>query len=207
VIHCKHCGTELPDQAKFCLQCGNRIEPEPEQPVEQPPKQLEAPLDFVQPAAMGGMFLGVLSSIPIVSIGFCLWILLGGGIAVTQLMKQRRSGVTYGDGAFAGVLSGLFGSLVGTAIQMCFRVIAAPFFQSQEQQLEQLLNQMAVEGPMRDWVLRAASGEISVTTVIFTLFSNLLAFSLFAMIGGILAVALLNKKRGAGKPPRPNIPS
>ena len=195
MIHCKHCGTELPDQAKFCLQCGQQVQPE--EPPEQPAKESEPPLDFLQPAVMGGMFLGVLSSIPIISIGLCMWVLLGGGIAVVQLMRQRLSGitrVTFGDGAFVGVLSGVFGSLVGTTIQMCFRVIAAPFFQSQQQQLEQLLNQMAVEGPMRDWVLRAASGEISLTTVIFTLFSNLLAFSLFAMIGGILAVALLRRR-------------
>jgi hypothetical protein len=193
VIRCKHCGTELPDQAKFCHQCGNPVEPE-EQP-EQPAKEPEPPLEFIQPAVMGGMFLGVLSSIPIISIGFCLWILLGGAIAAQQLTAQRRSGVTYGDGAFVGVLSGVWGALVGTTIQMCFRVIAAPFFASQQQQLEQLLNQMSVEGPMRDWVLRAASGEISLTTVIFTLFSNLLAFCLFAMIGGILAVALLKKRK------------
>ena len=193
MILCKHCGTELPDHAKFCLQCGNRIEQE--EPKEQPVKQPEPPLDFMQPAVMGGMFLGVLSSIPIISIGFCMWILLGGAIAAQQVMRQRRSGVTYGDGAFVGVMSGVFGSLVGTTIQMCFRVIAAPFFASQQQQLEQLLNQMGAEGPMRDWVLRAASGEISLTTVIFTLFSNLLAFSLFAMIGGILGIAILRRKR------------
>jgi hypothetical protein len=193
VILCKNCGTELPDHARFCLQCGNPVEPE--EPAGQPAKEPEPPLDFVQPAAMGGMFLGVLSSVPIVSIGFCMWILLGGAIAAQQVSRQRRSGVTYGDGAFAGVLSGLFGSLVGTTIQMCFRVIAAPFFASQQQQLEQILNQMGVEGPMRDWVVRAASGEISLTTVIFTLFSNLLAFSLFAMIGGILAIAILKKRK------------
>jgi zinc-ribbon domain len=193
VILCKHCGTELPDHAKFCLQCGSPVEPE--EHAEQPAKGPERPLNFVQPAVMGGMFLGILSSIPLVSIGFCMWILLGGAIAAQQVSRQRRSGVTYGDGAFAGVLSGLFGSLVGTTVQMCLRVIASPFFESQQQQLEQLLNQMGVEGPMRDWVLRAASGEISLTTVVFTLFSNLLAFSLFAMIGGILAIALLKKRK------------
>ena len=192
---CKHCGTELPDHARFCLQCGNAVEPEVEVQPEQPAKEPEPPLDFVQPALLGGMFLGVLSSIPIVSIGFCMWILFGGAIAAQQVARQRRSGITYGDGAFAGVLSGLFGSLVGTTIQMSLRVIAAPIFESQQQQLEQILNQMGVEGPMRDWVLRAASGEISLTTVIFTLFSNLLAFSLFAMIGGILAIALLKRRK------------
>jgi hypothetical protein len=204
VIFCKHCGAELPDHARFCLQCGNRVEPEePAQPAQKP----EAPLDFVQPALMGGMFLGVLSSVPIIQAGncfFCMWVLLGGGVATVMLTRQRPSGISYGDGAFVGVLSGLVGAVVGTILQMSFRAIASGLFESTQQQLEQMLQQIGAEGPMRDWVLRSMSGEISTTTVTFTFFANLLAFSLFAMIGGILTIALLNKRKGAGNNPRPS---
>jgi hypothetical protein len=55
---------------------------------------------------------------------------------------------------------------------------------------------------MRDWVLRVASGELSTFTVVFTFLSNLIVFSLFAMIGGILAVAIL-RKREQGASVRP----
>ena len=80
--------------------------------------------------------------------------------------------------------------------------MAARLFESQQQQLEQILNQLGAEGPMRDWVLRAASGEISAATLVFTFFTNLLVFSLFAMIGGILTVAILEKrKKGEGRTP------
>jgi hypothetical protein len=206
VISCKHCGAELPDHARFCLQCGNAVEPE--EPAQQPPSPAPPPpLDFLQPALTGGMFLGVLSSVPIIQAGncfFCMWVLLGGGIATVMLTRQRPSGISYGDGAFAGVLSGLFGSVVGTLLQMSFRAIASGLFESQQQQLEQMLNQVGAEGPMRDWILRSMSGEISATTVAFTFFANLIAFSLFAMIGGILTIALLNKRRGAGNNPRRN---
>ncbi len=47
---------------------------------------------------------------------------------------------------------------------------------------------------MRDFVLRAASGEISAATVLFTFITNLLMFALFAMIGGILALAILKRR-------------
>jgi hypothetical protein len=198
VIVCKHCGAELPDHAKFCLQCGNPIEPE--QPPERPPSPPVVPLDFVQPALTGGMFLGVLSSVPFISAGncfFCMWVLLGGGIATIMLIRQRPSGITYGDGAFVGVLSGLVGAVIGTLLQMSFRAMASGLFESQQQQLEQMLNQIGAEGPMRDWILRAMSGEISTITVTFTFFANVIAYSLFAMIGGILTIALLNKKKKA----------
>jgi hypothetical protein len=208
VIFCKQCGAELPDHAKFCLQCGSRVEPE--EPKERPLKQPELRLDFVQPALTGGMFLGVLSSLPFIQAGnciFCMWVLLGGGIATVMLTKQRPSGITYGDGAFVGVLSGLFGAVVGTILQLSFRAMATRLFESQQQQLEQMLTQIGAEGPMRDWILRSMSGEVSATTVTFTFFTNLIAFSLFAMIGGILTIALLNKRKGAGNNPRPNIPA
>ncbi len=146
------------------------------------------------------MFLGFLSSIPFVSAGNCLccaWVLLGGGIAVMMLTRQRPSGIRYGDGAFVGVLSGLVGAVVGTIVQMSFHAMASRLFESQREQLEQILNQLGYEGPMREWVLRAASGEISVPTLVFTFFTNLLVFSLFAMIGGILTVALLEKRKSA----------
>lgn len=199
MTQCKQCGVNLPEEAKYCLQCGTPVQPEepvqPTGPVAPPPE-----LDFVQPALTGGMFLGLLSSIPIISAGnllCCMWVLLGGGIAAIMLLRQRPSGITNGDAAFGGVLSGLFGAIVATVVQMSFRAIAARFFESQQQQLEDMLKQIGAEGPMRDWTLRAFSGEISVATILFTFFTNLIAFALFAMIGGILAIAIINKRKAA----------
>lgn len=199
-MRCRQCGAELPDEAKFCLQCGTSLEPEPEQP---PPPQAPLPdLDFIQPALSGGMFLGLLSSIPVISAGnllCCMWVLLGGGAAAVLLTRQRPlRTITYGDGAFAGVLSGFFGAIIGTAVQVSFDVLLKGFFESQRQQIETALNQIGAEGALRDLVLRVASGEVSLGTVLFIFLGNLLAFALFAMIGGILAIAIL-KKREATK--------
>ena len=194
---CRHCGAELPDDAKFCLQCGTPVQPPAEAPVEvqQGPPTPLSELDFIQPALTGGMFLGVLSSLPIIGAGCCLWVLAGGGIAVVLLTRQRRlSALTYGDASFVGALSGLFGAVVGTVLQLATHVITARFFGSQQQQIENLLNQLGAEPPMRDWVLQAFSGQITTATVLFTFFSNLIAFSLFAMIGAILAKAMLNRR-------------
>jgi len=44
-------------------------------------------------------------------------------------------------------------------------------------------------------LIRVASGEVSVGTILFTFFMNLLLmWSLFAMIGGILTVAIVNRR-------------
>jgi len=196
VKQCKECGANLPDQAKFCLQCGRPVERSVES---EEPRQQSTPrqLDFIQPALAGGMFLGLFSTMPFISAANCLccmWVLMGGGIAATLLMRQRPSGITYGDGAFVGVLSGLFGAIVGTALHIPILIISTRLFGSQQQQLEELLRQLRIEGPMRDWLQRVASGEISPATIFFTFFANLLLWSLFAMIGGILTVAIVNRR-------------
>ena len=189
---CKECGANLPDQARFCLQCGTAVQADTPAASQTSPQ-----LDFIQPALAGGMFLGFFSSLPLISAGnvlCCMWVLLGGGIAVVMLTRQRPSGITYGDGAFVGVLSGLFGAIVGTAVQIPVQIISARLFQSEQQRFEEWFRQLGVEGPMKDWLLRMASGEVSVATVLFTFFANLLMWSLFAMIGGILTVAIMRKR-------------
>jgi hypothetical protein len=198
VTQCKGCGANLPDHARFCLQCGTPVQasaPDQNLPDGQtpPPK-----LDFLQPALAGGMFLGVLSTLPFINLAnllCCMWVLLGGGIAAVMVSRQRPGGITYGDGAFVGVLSGLFGAIFGTALSIPLQLISARVIGSQQQQWEEYFRQFGVEGPLRDWMLQIVSGEISVATVLFTFFANLLTWSLFAMIGGIIAVAVLNKRK------------
>ena len=146
------------------------------------------------------MFLGLLSSLPFISAGnvlCCMWVLGGGGLAVLMLVKQRPSGITYGDGAFVGVLSGLFGAVVATLVSIPVRILTARVFESQPQALEEAFREIGLEGPFRDLMMRVASPEISAVTITFTFFMNLLMFSLFAMIGGILTIAILNKKKNA----------
>ena len=195
---CKQCGTDLPEQARFCFQCGAPVIPPEPPPTPAPPPTPKPELDFLQPALAGGMFLGIFSSLPLINAGNCLccmWILGGGGIAAFLLTRQRPSGIAYGDGAFVGVLSGLFGAVVATLISIPVRVLSARIFESQQQALDEAFREIGLEGPLRDLMMRVASPEISVVTVAFTFFMNLLIFSLFAMIGGILMVAIFNKKR------------
>ncbi len=192
MIQCKQCGANLPEDARFCLQCGTSVE------ILEQPAATAAPLDFVQPALAGGMFLGLLSSIPIIAAGnclCCLWIIGGGGLAAFLLSKQRPVGLTYGDGAFVGVLSGVFGAVVGTVISIPIQIISLRIFGSQQQAVEQFIRDMGFQGPIPDWMLQVASPEVTVTKVAFTLLGNLIFYSLFAMIGGILGVAVLQKQK------------
>jgi uncharacterized membrane protein YbaN (DUF454 family) len=201
-MQCKQCGADLPEEARFCLQCGAPTQRPEEPPLE--PRRPEGPapeLDFVQPALVGGALLGLLSSLPVISAGNCLccmWVLGGGGLSTYMLAKQQPGRrLTYGDGAFAGVLSGLFGAIIATIVSIPVKIVSAPFLKSQEDQVEEMLRNMPeMEGWLRDLLTRAISPEVSVSTVLFNFLSYLIMFALFAMIGGILAVVIL-QKRGA----------
>jgi|GEM_PF-1353770 len=39
--HCSECGAELREDSKFCLECGKKVEPSNEKPIESPPPQQE----------------------------------------------------------------------------------------------------------------------------------------------------------------------
>jgi hypothetical protein len=155
----------------------------------------------MQPALAGGTALAVLSSIPVVNAGNCLccmWVLGGGGLAAYMLSRQQPgTRLTYGDGAFAGVLSGLFGAIIYSILSIPIKIMTAPFLRSQQEQFEQMLRNMPeMEGWLRDLIMQSIAPQVSVAGVLFTFFSSLITYALFAMIGGILTVAIL-QKRGA----------
>lgn len=208
MTRCSQCGAELPDQARFCLNCGTAVAKEEPEPESEPsgfaqrplPPAPPKPLEFLQPALAGGMFLGMLSALPLINLGNCLccmWVLAGGGIGAILLSRQRPSGLTFGDGAFVGVLSGVFGSVVATAVHIPVQIISSRLFESQPQEMEQLFQQLGIEGPVRDGMLQMMSGEVTIATVLIIFLSYLLMSSLFAMIGGILTVAIMNKRAQA----------
>src|SRR5262249_47369495 len=146
----------------------------------------------------GGLALGLLSSMPYIQFGnyfCCMWVVGGGALSSYFLLKQRPTGIRYGDGAFGGVLSGFVGAFVATLISVPVRIMSAAALEAERSTFEDLLRQAQIEGPLHNLLMRIASPEISVVTVLFTFISNLLIFALFGMIGGILMVALVEKGR------------
>ena len=55
----------------------------------------------LQPAILGGVLIGVLSALPIVSAGnlcCCLWVVLGGVVAAYLLQQNQSTPLNVGDG-------------------------------------------------------------------------------------------------------------
>ena len=162
--------------------------------------QPQKELDFFKPALTGGLFLGALSSLPFLNIGnclCCLWIQGGGGIAAWLLNKQRPGTLKYGDGALVGVLSGLVGTVVSTLISIPVQIVL--FTPALAAQMQEELDQLAKQFPDLPPELKQSMAQyfapgFNMSRVLMGTITFSIIGGLFAMIGGILTVALLKRR-------------
>jgi len=177
----------------YCMQCGTPA-------FEAAPAPTRTTKGIAESSLIGGIVLGILSSLPLINLGncmCCMWVLGGGALASFLMIRQNPDGpssVTYGDGAFVGVMSGVVGAVIATAFSLPFRLLASDALRTQQEAFKEVIDAYpTLEGPMRELLLRLVSPEISFAMLMTTLFINLLVFSLFAMIGGILMISVLKK--------------
>jgi len=170
------------------MQCGTAVHS-----AKSPP----AGLKFARPVIIGGVLLGVLTTLPFIQVLFGAWILGGGAVTARLLMKQRLDGtISYGDGAFGGVLSGFVGAIVATLALILNKLLFPSDFEQLHKTFEQQISSIPnAEVPLKELMLRSMSTEISLTTELFWLILFGIFFSLIAMFGGILMVWMSNRRR------------
>jgi hypothetical protein len=166
----------------------------------------EKPSKF-QPAAIGGLVLGLGSVIPILSMGnlcCCGWAIVGGALAAYLLIKRSPVfPVNSGDGASAGALAGLIGSFINL-------ILGVPLA------LLQWNNTLATLQQRTDTFPDAASREM-VRQITDTMQAHpaLIALGFWvvfaivgtgmAALGGVIGVAIFEKRKGQppSQPPYP----
>src|SRR5215510_12341801 len=82
----------------------------------------------LQPALYGGVFIGVLSALPLIQAGncCCLWI-IGGGVLATYLLQQNHPyPVSAADGALTGLLAGITGGVIATLLAIPIDMAMGP---------------------------------------------------------------------------------
>ncbi len=144
-----------------------------------------------QPALFGGLFIGVLSALPIINIGncCCLWV-IGGGVLATYLMQQNHPfPIAAADGALVGLLAGLIGGILGTLLSIPIEMMMGPI---QKQLMERILshNQEIPEETRR----LLENMNVGAAAIAFKLVFSVFIGAVFGMLGGLLGVALFKKK-------------
>lgn len=159
--------------------------------------------DKLKPAIIGGVIVGLLSAIPFVNwVNFCCcaWAIVGGIIAANMYVKSSPAPVKPADGAIIGAIAGAIGGaiylIIGVPLNYAVGGLVASvmsgFLSSMNpDQADAIRMQMA-----------AQSG--SFIGALFKGFIGAIVLAIFSTLGGLLGVAIFEKRKGGpGVPPPP----
>ncbi len=164
----------------------------------------------LQPALIGGLFIGVLSALPIIgalNVCCCAWV-IGGGIVTAYLMQNASAiAITVGDGALGGLIAGLIGAAVHAVLSIPILLIMGPLQARFMQQFMENARDMP-EG-LRVFMQRGMFGGAGAAIVFISTFMIWLVLgAIFATIGGMIGAAIFSrgKPTGLAAPPPPPPP-
>jgi hypothetical protein len=148
----------------------------------------------LQPALYGGVFIGVLSALPLINFAncCCLWVIAGGVLATYLVQQNHPYPVTAADGALTGLLAGAIGGVLGVLISIPIDMAMGPV---QQRMIERfILSNPDVTPEMRQMFENMASRGMNVVAIVIRLFFGVCIGAIFGMLGGLLGVALFKKK-------------
>jgi hypothetical protein len=146
-----------------------------------------------QPALLGGLFIGVLSSLPVINIAncCCLWV-IGGGMLVVYLQQQNTpEPVETADAVLGGLIAGAIGAVIVILGQWAFA--AALGSMGWQDQLRSAIESEADLPPeVRELIISITSnsGSMALLGMVITL----PIYAVFSMLGSLLGLAIFRKK-------------
>jgi hypothetical protein len=162
------------------------------------------------PALIGGVFLGVTSALPLIEFinCACCALVLGGGVIASVLYLRDYPDflppVSYGDAAVLGLLTGVFGGVIWTMVDVPLELFKLQLGMGMADlsELSDLLDDPSIPPAAREAFERFfASGGLTLGMIILSLILNLFFGPLFAMIVAIIGVAVFQKRPAGSVPP------
>ena len=145
-----------------------------------------------QPALLGGLFIGVVFSLPVVSsanVCCCLWVVAGGVLVVYLQQQSRAEPVETADAVLGGLIAGLIGAVITCLGQYILYMITGQLWQDiMRQQIE---SNPEIPAEFRDAIINFLTGRgLWLLVLAFTL----PVYAVFAMLGALLGMAFFKKK-------------
>ncbi len=152
----------------------------------------------LQAALLGGLFIGVLSSLPVVNIAncCCLWVIVGGVLTVYLQQQGRTTAIAPADAALSGLLAGLVGALISLALTAVFFSMTGAGMAAQFREMAEQYPQMPAE--TRDMIIRLSEG--SGMFLLLSLFT-IPIYAIVSMLGGLLGTLIFRKPAPPTPPP------
>jgi hypothetical protein len=146
-----------------------------------------------QAVLLGGLFIGVLSALPIVNLAncCCLWILGGGAIAAFLAQQQHPGPFGLMDGARVGFRAGIFGAVIWLFASTVVDLLVAPLQQSAADFM--LRSATDVPPEVREWLENIGNSASLPARMIVGFFFQLFIAAPFAALGGLLGAAVFGR--------------
>ena len=152
-----------------------------------------------QSALLGGLFIGVLSGLPVVgALNYCccLWVVVGGILTVYLQQQNQPEPVEASDAAVNGLIAGLVGAVVYVALTAAIVGVSGDAMQNEFRSA--IENNPQVPPEVRDRLLGLLTGG---RIVLLLAAVSLPVYAVVAMLGSLLGVAIFRKKT---PPPAPD---
>jgi len=178
-------------------------------------------LDWKQPALIGGVIGGLLSVIPginLLNCCFCAWLLVGGAVAAKMLIDRTQRPIKSGEGAQIGAMAGVIAAGIYFIINLALIIFSIGL--AFQQKLFNRIADMSDDPQFREMIQRIIEANVNQTpgqrliASLPVLIAIAVVYVGFSTLGGLLGVALFEKRRGQppqyppGYPPNypPNYP-
>jgi preprotein translocase subunit SecY len=163
---------------------------------------------MLKPALIGGVLLGILSSLPVINLLNCVccaWIIGGGMLAAYLYVKESPAPVSLGNGVALGLLTGIAGGIISALFSLPLHFLINRGGMGMAEQLRQALDQVPNMPPETRAALESIFSRGDMGTVFFalSLLITLVISCLFAMLGGAIGVAVFERRKPGGTPEDP----
>ena len=148
-----------------------------------------------QPALLGGVFIGVLSSLPVVNYCCCLWVIAGGVLVVYLQQQATPTPVATGDAAISGLLAGGIGGVIVSIVSGLLMRAGGPIA------LEEIRKNSAQIPPEVMTFLENLFSGSGITLILMMLLMCVPIYAILSMLGSFLGLAFFRKKT----PPQPQV--
>ena len=145
-----------------------------------------------QPALLGGLFIGVLSSLPFIKVAncCCLWVICGGLLTVYLQQQKEAEPVETGDAVVGGLIAGLVGGLIALVVNYVTFMALGSVINIGDQVRQALDQNPQVPPNVRDMIVNLVSGKGMALLALI----QLPVYAIFGMLGALLGLAFFRKK-------------
>jgi hypothetical protein len=147
---------------------------------------------FIFSALIAGVIIGVLANLPLLNLincFLCLWVWVGGILAVVFYRRFQHGGpdLTPGQGAGLGAVAGLIGAFVGVVVYAATSFISMPLF-------ARLAEYLQVQG---DLPFRVGDPGALLASAFAFFVMDVVAYPLFGALSGLVGASLFRKPPAA----------